>query len=87
MDVRSLYTSIPNNKGIPVTKKRYDNYIHKNLPTKFITTSLALILMLNYFMFNSKFYLQIKGCAMSTICVSHMLISSWLNFNKNKFIH
>ena len=29
---------------------------------------LALILPLNNFVFNSRFYLQIKGCAMSTIC-------------------
>ena len=58
MDVRSLNTSIPNNEGIAATKK---SYIHK-------TTFLALILTLNNFVFNSKFYLQIKGCAMGTIC-------------------
>ena len=68
MDVRSLYTSIPNNKSIAATKKRYDSYIHKTIPTKIITTFLALILTLNNFVFNSKFYLQIKGCAMGTIC-------------------
>ena len=34
-----------------------------------ITTFPALILTLNNFVFNSKFYLQIKGCAMGTICV------------------
>ena len=60
MDVRSLYTGIPNNEGIAVTKKRYESYIHKTLSTKIITKSLAL--------FNSKFYLQIKCCAMGTIC-------------------
>ena len=68
MDVRSLYTSIPNNEGIAATKKRYDSYIHKTIPTKIITTFLALILTLNNFVFNSKFYLQIKGCTMGTIC-------------------
>ena len=68
MDVRSLYTSIPNNEGIAATKKRYDSYIHKTIPTKIITTFLALILTLNNFVFNSKFYLQIKGCAMGIIC-------------------
>ena len=68
MDVRSLCTSIPNNEGIAATKKRYDSYIHKTIPTKIITTFLALILTLNNFVFNSKFYLQIKGCAMGTIC-------------------
>ena len=63
MDVRSLYTSISNNKRIAATKKRYDSYIHKTLPTKIITTFLALILMLSNFVFNSKYYLQIKDCA------------------------
>ena len=67
MDVRSLYTSIPNNKGIAATKNRY-SYIHKTIPNKIITTFLALSLALNNFVFNSKFYLQIKGCAMGTIC-------------------
>ena len=71
MDVRSLNTSIPNNEGIAATKK---SYIHK-------TTFLALILTLNNFVFNSKFYLQIKGCALQ-----HMQISSWLNLKKNTFI-
>ena len=68
MDVRSLCTSIPNNKGIAAIKKRYNSYIHKIIPTKIIATLLALILTLNKFVFNSKFYLQIKGCAMGTIC-------------------
>ena len=81
MDVRSLYTSIPNNEGIAATKKRYDSYIHKTIPTKIISTFLALILTLNNFVFNSKFYLQIKGCALQ-----HMQISSWLNLKKNTFI-
>ena len=51
MDVRSLYTSIPNKEGITTTKKRFDSYIHKTLPTKTITTFLALILLLNNFVF------------------------------------
>ena len=33
MDMRSLYTSIPNNEGITATKKIYDSYIHKTIPT------------------------------------------------------
>ena len=40
----------------------------KTLPTKVIVTFLSLILTLNYFTFNSKFYLQTRGCAMGTIC-------------------
>ena len=58
MDVRSLYTSIPNNEGITAAKKKYDSYIHKTLHTNIIATFLALIPMLNNFVFNSRFYLQ-----------------------------
>ena len=68
MDVKSLYTSIPSNEGIASVKKKYDQYLNKTIPTKIITAFLALILTLNNFIFNSKFYLQIKGCAMGTIC-------------------
>ena len=55
MDVKSLYTSIPNNEGIASVKKKYDHYPNKTIPTKIITTFLALILTLNNFIFNSKF--------------------------------
>ena len=68
MDVKSLYTSIPNNERIASVKKKYDHYPNKTIPTKIITTFLALILKLNNFIFNSKFYLHIKGRAMGTIC-------------------
>ena len=65
MDVKSLYASIPNREGIASVKKKYPK---KTIPTKIIKTFLALILTLNNFIFNSKFYLQMKGCAMGTIC-------------------
>ena len=68
MDVKALYTSIPNNEGIAAVQRKQDNYTKKTVATKVITTFLALILTLNNFIFNSKFYLQIKGCAMGTIC-------------------
>ena len=71
MDVRSLCTSIPNNKGIAATKKRYNSYIHKIIPTKIITTFLALILTSNKFVFNSKFYLSNKR-----LCHGYNLCSS-----------
>ena len=68
MDVKSLYTNIPNAEGICAVKRSYDQYTKKTLPTKVIVTFLSLILTLNYFTFNSKFYLQTRGCAMGTIC-------------------
>ena len=57
MDAKSLYTNIPNNEGIASMKKKYDHYPKKTIPTKIITTFPALILTLNNFIFNSKFYL------------------------------
>ena len=38
MGVRSSYTSIPNSEVIAPNIERYDNYIHKTLPNKIITT-------------------------------------------------
>ena len=68
MDKIGLHTNIPNNEGIAAVKRKHDNFTQKTVATKVITTFLALILTLNNFTFNSKFYLQIKGCAMGTIC-------------------
>ena len=80
MDVKSLYTSTPNNEGIASVKKKYDHYPNKAIPAKIITTFLTLILTLNNFIFNSKFYLQIKGCTMGTICAP-----SYTNIFMSKF--
>ena len=68
MVVKALYTDIPNNEGIAAVKLKQDNYTKKTVATKVITTFLARILTLSNSMFDSKFYLQIKGCAMGTIC-------------------
>ena len=68
LDVIALYTNITNNEGIAAVKPKHGNNARKTVATKVITTFLALILTLNNFIFNSKFYLQIKGCAMGTIC-------------------
>ena len=68
MDVKSLYTSIPNNNGISFVKKKCNHYRNKTISTKIITVFLALILTLSNFTFNSKLYLQIKGYALRTIC-------------------
>ena len=68
MDVRSLYTNIPNAEGISAAKRAFDNHSKKTTTTKLIPTSLALILSLNNFVFDCIHYLQIKGCTMDTIC-------------------
>ena len=68
LDVKSLYTNIPNAEGIKSIKTPLENYSNRTASAKVITTFLALILTLNNFIFNCKNYLQIKGCAMETIC-------------------
>ena len=68
MDVRSLYTNIPNAERISAVTRAFDNYSNKTTTTKVITTFLALILTLNNFVFDCIHYLQTKGCAMGTIC-------------------
>ena len=68
LDVKSLYTNIPNNEGIKAVREAYDNHPNKTVATKVIITFLSLILTLNNFAFNSINYLPIMGCAMGTIC-------------------
>ena len=68
MDVRSLYTNIPNDEGVNAVKEALDKEPNKTVKTSVITAFLYLILTLNNFIFNGKHYLQTKGCAMGTIC-------------------
>ena len=67
LDIKSLYTNIPNAEGIKSIKTSLENYSKQTASTKVITTSLTVILTLNNFNFNCKNYIQIKGCAMGTI--------------------
>ena len=70
LDVKSLYTNIPNNKGIKVVKKVYDKHPNKTVSIKVMTTFLSLILTLNNFRFNSVNYKQKMECAMGTVCAT-----------------
>ena len=86
LDVKSLCTNIPNAEGIKSVKTSLDNYSKRTASTKVITTFLALILTLNNFIFNCKNHLQIKDCAMGTICApSHANI--FMDHFERKFIH
>ena len=68
MDVTSLYTNIPQNEGIEVVCKTYENFYKDNppIPTHYLREMLRLILKENYFQFNGKHYLQTHGTAMGT---------------------
>ena len=85
LNVRSLYTSISNSKGIKAVKTFLENFPRRTVATKVISIFLSLILTLNNFVFSFKKYLQIKGCAMGKICVHHMLTSSRTILRENVF--
>ena len=71
MDVRSLYTNIPNHEGIEAVKSALNSVSQKPIATKVIINILFLRLTLNNFVFNGIHYLQKVGCAMGTICASN----------------
>ena len=72
MDIKSLYTNIPHSEGIEAIANtmQQNPHITKDFDIKpeVITSLLELILKLNNFTFNDKFYLQTMGCAMGTKC-------------------
>ena len=66
IDVKSLYTNIPNQEGINASIKHLDKYDTKGVNKEMMETMLKLILKNNYFEFNDKYYLQTHGTAMGT---------------------
>ena len=68
LDLKSLYTNIPNHEGIEAVKSALNSVSQKPIATKVIIKFLFLILTLNNFVFNGIHYLQKIGCAMGTIC-------------------
>ena len=70
MDVRSLYTNIPNAEGIEAIKGFFRERARPGdaALSKVIHTFLTLILTLNNFIFNDENYIQINGCSMGTKC-------------------
>ena len=70
MDVRSLYTNVPNNEGIEAVRHylRKRNKPGDGILSKVLSKLLLLILTLNNFVFNEKNYVQINGASMGTKC-------------------
>ena len=67
MDVKALYTNIPNDEGLQALKEALDQKQNQSVASKVMVTLMSLILTLNNFVFNDKNYLQVKGCAMEAI--------------------
>ena len=68
MDVRSLYTNIPQVEGTQIVSSAYDEFYQNNLsiPTVYINQMLRLILQENLFKFTNKHFLQLCWTAMGT---------------------
>ena len=79
MDVKSLYTNIPNQEGITAVKSFLETSVIKPL-APVITTFLRLILTLNNFVFNNTNFLQTNGVSMGTKCAP-----SYANLFMGKF--
>ena len=68
LDVKSIYTKIPNHEGTEARKSTLNSVSQKSIATKVTIKFLFLILTLNNFEFNGIHHLQKIGCAMETIC-------------------
>ena len=70
LDVRSLYTNIPNNEGLDAIKSYFRSRAAPGdqILSKVICTFLTLILTLNNFVFNGVNYVQTNGASMGTKC-------------------
>ena len=67
LDVRSLYTNIPNEEGIAAVREAISMSTSSKISSNVITTFLWLILTLSNFVFNGINYLQKQGVTMGTI--------------------
>ena len=74
-----------NVEDIKAVKMSLKNHPKGTVAKKAITKLLALILTLNNFIFNPSNYLQIKGCAMGTICAPYANIV--MNHFEKKIIY
>ena len=74
-------------KVLKAVQKFLNNHPKWTMVTKVITALLVLILTLNNFIFNSRNYLQTKGCGMRTICAPSYANLFMDHFEKNLYTH
>ena len=69
-DVTSLYTNIPKELGLEALSFWIDRFpeslTESRFTKEFVIAGLEIVLTFNYFMFDGKWYLQIKGVTMGT---------------------
>jgi len=66
MDVKSLYTVIPNNSGLQVLAYFLDKHDVKEPSASTLTRLAALVLTLNSFSYNNEYYCQLGGVAVGS---------------------
>ena len=86
LDVKSLYTNIPNNEGIKAVKESYEKYKEETVSTKVITF-LSLILTLNNFVFNCTHYLKQWAVPWVQYVLHPTRTSLWQILKQNTSIH
>ena len=87
MDVKSLYTNIPNAEGMEAVKSCFRARAKPGdgILAKVIIQFLTLILTLNNFLFNDEHYIQINGCSMGTKCAP-TYACIFMGWFENKYI-
>ncbi|MGH0135086.1 UNVERIFIED_CONTAM: hypothetical protein FKN15_013466 [Acipenser sinensis] len=66
MDIKNLYTVIPNSEGLIALKDFLDERIVKEPQTDIPLRLAELVLTLNCISFNGNFYTQVRGVSMGT---------------------
>ena len=66
MDVKSLYTVIPNSDGLTTLKHFLDLRPTQNPPTSTLLRLAQLVVTTNGFSFDDKYYVQVGGVAMGS---------------------
>ena len=68
LDVKSLYTNIPQDEGIEYCLTTLQEYYHDRLPIpiRYLKQIFNFVLKQNFFEFDNKYYRQIDGTAMGS---------------------
>lgn len=91
-DVESLYTNIPHEGGLEAMAHYLTSH-DDGLPVELLLKMTRFILKSNYFIFNSKYYLQIQGTSMGSPFApnyANLFLGLWEErhiFNNNPFLH
>ena len=87
IDVKALYTNIPNDEGLQALTQAIDKNQHKNVATTVMVTFMSLILTLNSFVFNEKTTFKLKDVQRGRFVHPHSQTYSWENLSKYLSIH